>query len=68
VNVEARATLSKGLLLFAAKMCAYGFQEDKIKSLRTVYDRLSLAKQLAGGWLPQWIVNSVVKQMEKGPH
>jgi len=49
-------------------MCAYGFQEDKIKSLRTVYDRLSLAKQLAGGWLPQWIVNSVVKQMEKGPH
>ena len=49
-------------------MCAYEFKDDKIKNLRSVYDRLSLAKQLARGWLPQRIVNSVVKQVEKGLH
>jgi len=46
-------------------MCAYEFSDDKIKHVRTVYDRLSVAKQLAKGWLARWIVNSVANPFEK---
>jgi len=34
--------------------------------VRTVYDRLSIAKQLAKGWLAKWVVNSVISPFEKG--
>lgn len=47
-------------------MCAYEFSGEKIQQVRTVEDRLSIAKQAAKGWLPKWIVNSVVKRAEKG--
>jgi predicted ester cyclase len=47
-------------------MCAYEFSDDKIKNVRTVYDRLSIAKQLAKGWLAKWVVNSVISPFEKG--
>jgi len=49
-------------------ICAYEFKGEKIQEVRTVYDRLSLAKQVAKGWLAKWIVNLVVKQAEKGLH
>ena len=47
-------------------MCAYEFSGDKIKGVRTVYDRLLVAKQVVTGWPAKPIVNMVVKQSEKG--
>ena len=38
---------------------------DKIKHIRSASDRLLIAKQLAKGWLPKMMVNSMVKQTEK---
>ena len=49
-------------------MCAYEFTNDKIQEVRTVYDRLLMAKQAAKGWLAKTLVNSIVKQAEKGLH
>jgi len=46
-------------------MCAYEFSGDKIKNVRSVYDRLLIAKQVAKGWPAKPIVNMVVKQTEK---
>ena len=52
----------------ALTMCAYEFTDDKIQEVRTVYDRLLIAKQVAKGWLAKRLVNSIVKQAEKGLH
>jgi uncharacterized protein (TIGR02246 family) len=49
-------------------MCAYEFTDDKIQSVRTVYDRLLMAKQAAKGWFARTLVNLIVKQAEKGLH
>jgi len=46
-------------------MCAYEFEGDKIKNVRTVYDRLSTAQQVVTGWLARPMINMVVKQSEK---
>ena len=46
--------------------CAYEFEGDKIKNVRTTYDRLSMAQQAVKGWLPKMMVNMMVKQAEKG--
>ncbi len=46
-------------------MCAYEFSGEKIKNMRTVYDRLLVASQCAKGWLAKPIVNMVVKQSDK---
>jgi ketosteroid isomerase-like protein len=46
-------------------MCAYEFSGDKIKNVRTVYDRLLVAQQSVKGWPAKSIVNMVVKQSEK---
>jgi len=51
----------------ALAMCAYEFSGDKIKEVRTTYDRLLLAQQAATG-LGKWMVNMIVKQAEKGLH
>ncbi|KXA97372.1 hypothetical protein AKJ38_01380 [candidate division MSBL1 archaeon SCGC-AAA259I14] len=45
---------------------AYEFTKDKIQKAHIYYDRLTLAKQAAEGWLGKRIVNSVVKRMEEG--
>ena len=45
---------------------AWELKDDKIKEVRTVYDRLSLAKQAARGWLAKWLVGMVIKQAERG--
>jgi len=47
--------------------CAYEFEGDKIKEVRSAYDRLSMAQQVASG-LPRMMVNMIVKQTEKGMH
>jgi uncharacterized protein (TIGR02246 family) len=49
-------------------ICAYEFSGEKIQQMRTVQDRLSIAKQAAKGPLAKWIVNSIVKRAEKGLH
>lgn len=46
--------------------CAYEFSGGKIKQLRTIYDRLSIAQQVAKGWLPRWLVGMIVRRLEKG--
>jgi ketosteroid isomerase-like protein len=46
-------------------MCAYEFSGEKIKNMRTVYDRLLVAQQCAKGWLAKSVVNMVVKQSDK---
>jgi uncharacterized protein (TIGR02246 family) len=45
--------------------CIYEFKGDKIQNLRTFYDRLSQAQQVAGGLVAKTAVNSIVKAMEK---
>jgi ketosteroid isomerase-like protein len=46
-------------------MCAYEFSGDKVKNVRSVYDRLLTAQQVVKGWPAKPIVNMVVKQSEK---
>jgi ketosteroid isomerase-like protein len=49
----------------ALAMCAYEFSDDKIKEVRTTYDRLLMSQQVAP-WFGKWMVNFIVKQAEKG--
>jgi ketosteroid isomerase-like protein len=46
-------------------MCAYEFFGDKIKNVRSVYDRLLTAQQVVSGWPARPLVNMVVRQSEK---
>lgn len=46
-------------------MCAYEFSDEKIQLTRTVYDRLSMAQQVAKGLIPRWLVGMIVKKAEK---
>ena len=64
---EIAATI-EGKRVEGLAMCAYEFANDKIQEVRTVYDRLLMAKQAAKGWLAKTLVNSIVKQAEKGLH
>ena len=50
------------------EMDAWEFSDDKIKHFRVVYDRLLICKQGAKGWLQKWVVNYIIKQVEKGLH
>jgi ketosteroid isomerase-like protein len=45
-------------------ICAYEFSDDKIKVLRTVFDRLLTAQQ-AAPWFARPMVNMIVGQSEK---
>ncbi len=48
-------------------LCTYEFDEDgKIKSLKSVYDRLAIAEQATNKWLPKKIVRTLVSQLQKG--
>jgi len=47
-------------------LCAYEFSDNKIKKLRTVFDRLSIAEQASSKWLEKKFVNMIVNQMQKG--
>lgn len=46
-------------------VCAYEFRGDKIHRVRSVYDRLLVAKETASGWPARPMVNTVVRQTEK---
>jgi len=46
-------------------MCAYEFSGDKIKAVRSVYDRLLIAQQVASGWPARPMINMIVRQMGK---
>ena len=48
------------------EIVAWEFDNDKIKHIRTVSDRLLIAQQAAKGWLPKWMVNSIINQFNKG--
>lgn len=60
--------ISEGAKWEVLALCVYEFSNDKIQSLRTVYDRLSVAKQVAKGGLARTAVNAIIKRMEKGLH
>jgi len=47
-------------------MCAYEFSDDKIKTVRVLFDRLSLAEQASSKWIEKKFVNTIVNQMQKG--
>jgi len=47
-------------------LSAWELKDGKIKGIRTVYDRLSLAKQVAKGWLAKWLVDLLIGRTERG--
>ena len=48
-------------------MCSYEFDENnQVKSLKTIYDRLTLAEQAADKWLEKTVVHAVVKKVQEG--
>ena len=49
-------------------LCNYEFTGDKIRHVRSAYDRLTQAKQLAKGKIAKTAVNSIINRMEKGLH
>lgn len=49
-------------------LCIYEFTGDKIQHIRSAYDRLTQARQLAKGKIAKTAVNSVINRMEKGLH
>ena len=49
-------------------MCAYEFEDDKIKRVRSTFDRLLMAKQAAPGWFARTMVNFIINKMEAGLH
>jgi ketosteroid isomerase-like protein len=46
-------------------MCAYEFSGEKIQAVRTAWDRLTMADQMAKGLIPRWMVGMIVKKVEK---
>jgi len=46
-------------------MCAYEFNGDKIAKVRSVWDKLRIAQQVAKGWPARPMVNMIVKQTDK---
>jgi uncharacterized protein (TIGR02246 family) len=47
-------------------LCIYESKGSKFQHLRSAFDRLSLAKQLAKGPIAKTAVNSILNRMEKG--
>jgi len=46
----------------------YMFSGEKIQQYGEYYDRLSMAKQVAKGWLEKKMVGTIVNRWEKGLH
>jgi hypothetical protein len=49
-------------------ICIHEFKGEKFENVRTICDRLSIAKQGAKGWLAESAVNAIVNRVEKGLH
>ncbi len=47
-------------------ICAYEFSGEKIQEIRSTWDRLTMADQVAKGLIPRWLVGLIVKKAEKG--
>jgi len=47
-------------------LCIYESKGDKFQHIRSTYDRMSMAKQLAKGPIAKTAVNSIIGRMEKG--
>jgi uncharacterized protein (TIGR02246 family) len=47
-------------------LCIYESKGSKFQHLRSVFDRLSMAKQLAKGPIAKTAVNTIINRMEKG--
>jgi len=47
-------------------LCIYESKGDKFQHIRSTYDRMSMAKQLAKGPIAKTAVNSIISRMEKG--
>ena len=47
-------------------LCIYESKGSKFQHLRTTFDRLSMAKQLAKGPIAKTAVNTIISRMEKG--
>jgi uncharacterized protein (TIGR02246 family) len=59
-------TMANGMKWQVPITCIYEFADGKIQLHKMSYDRLSVAKQAAKGWLAKRLVNSIIGQMEKG--
>jgi limonene-1,2-epoxide hydrolase len=46
-------------------MCAYEFDGDKIKNMRSTYDRLTVAQQSVKSWPASSFINMIAKQTQK---
>jgi hypothetical protein len=47
-------------------LCAYEFEGEKIRSLRTIFDRLAVVEQAASGWLQRTLAGTIASQTTKG--
>jgi ketosteroid isomerase-like protein len=56
----------QGMRAEVLAFCAYEFSGDKIQTVRSTFDRLSMAQQAARGWFAKWLVGLIVKQAQKG--
>jgi len=63
--VEECTMPERGKLEFPV-MLVFEFSNDKIERARVYYDRLSIAKQAAKGWLEKRAVDSIINSMGKG--
>jgi len=59
-------TSADGTRVSMPAVALYDFKDDKAHEIRIYLDRLIQAKQMAKGWFPKRIVNTIVSQMEKG--
>jgi len=60
------AATTNGKRWEAPSMCIYGLKDEKIQSMKSFFDVLSQAKQVVGGGIPKWMVNTVIKASVKG--
>ena len=47
-------------------LCALELKSGALKTIRTVYDRLSLGRKVARGRLSRWAIDRAVRQAQKG--
>ena len=56
----------EGKRIKALGVCTYQFEGDKCSRHFTIADRLSMARQAAGGFIAKKVVKSIIGRMEKG--
>jgi ketosteroid isomerase-like protein len=56
----------EGAPIKAPSVCVYEFSDGKCVYHKSIYDRISLAKQGSTGFIETRIVNAVIDQLERG--